>query len=45
MKSRRDWLSRLDRIIDKAEPAWLLVVLLLTGAIYVLVLWRLFLCG
>lgn len=45
MKRKRDWLRLLDRIIDRSEPAWLLVVLLLTGAIYVLVLLRIFPCG
>lgn len=45
MKRKRDWLSLMDGLIDRSEPVWLLVVLLLTGIIYVLVLLRLFLCG
>lgn len=42
---KRDWLALLDRILDKAEPAWLLIALSLTGFIYLTVLLRLFLCG
>ena len=42
---KRDWLALLDRILDKAEPAWLLIALSLTGFIYLIVLLRLFLCG
>lgn len=42
---KRNWTALLDRILDKAEPAWLVVALVLTGFIYLLLLMRLFLCG
>ena len=42
---KRSWTALLDRILDKAEPAWLVVALVLTGFIYLLLLMRLFLCG
>lgn len=45
MKNTRDWIALLDRILDKAEPAWLLLTLVITGAIYVTILVGLFSCG
>ena len=42
---KRTWTALLDRILDRAEPAWLLLALSLTGFIYLILLLRLFLCG